>query len=45
MPEQYPGKEDRFWAIDIVNKDTHTGTLRNLNVITFILIMVQHGKV
>ncbi len=20
MPEQYPGKEDRFWAIDIVNR-------------------------
>jgi hypothetical protein len=21
MPEQYPGKEDRYWAIDIVNKE------------------------
>ena len=20
MPEKYPGKEDRFWAIDIVSK-------------------------
>jgi hypothetical protein len=23
MPEQYPGKEDRYWAKDMINKHQH----------------------